>query len=1145
MPFHGYCAMANWFSKYINVAIFKEEGGPPSKRFLDHFTKGFVSYVGTLHKFTRMKYQEFSNDTYITFCQKFGYPIPSSHRMIDPNPEASYKSLAKYDKGPQFPDRKVWARTLEWTHDHFYSAMGGAEVLSKEKVLQAMDLNTSCGYPWSRKYTSKKDMLADEHMSRILDDYWEQLSRPLPPPTIWTCAQKVELRPIEKIEKNSHRTFLASPIEHSVALNRICLDMNEGFYESRHTFSFVGTSKFMGGWDQLYHHLSHFSEGNSLDAEQYDSSLFSDCLWGQCELRKRFLSTLTPNLSDVKAKLDTLYYDIINSYIVTETGELVQKTTGNPSGSACTIVDNTMILFRFISYAWITLAMENSFDASYESLMTHVRCKMNGDDIIFTVSPNVISWFDATNIARVLATIGVGITADNMETRSVSELDFLSNRFYYDPRLRSYLPCPSKEKVLSSLMYGSNIDDVRWHLLRAFALRLDSFGNPDLREHLRAYIDYILAEHRDQLVGHVCVNNTQYIPISDIMKSYKSDRFMEMLYTGYEGACNSKIPETPLKLSDAKLLYEAINFKPYSITFDTYHEQSLVMSGHKKHGKHNHKKVVEKNKLKKEHRHKAPKKKSFTSKLLSSGRKLASHLPFAGPAMAAADFVSTIAGHGSYSVNHNTIAKSSASIPEFSPGKDVRIRHKELICDIRSNADLFGTQYAGLINPTNSSMFPWLSGIASHFEQYKFEGLLFAFNSTSSDALNSTNTALGSVLMTTQYDAADAPFTDKQSMESYEFTTSCAPSCSAVHPVECKASADILKSRYVRNPYAVQNIGLQPDVALPNCVGSTNSVSLSAGSNITDVGLFQISTVGMQAISTIGELWVTYDIILSKPRLNPAGTSTRFAYYSNNPTGGGNLNASTGGNPVANVKLVQNMSTALPGQLGFPQLVPSTGSLAYIKFNGCRPGSTFKVHYRYYSPGGTVSIGGGNLAAVNMDVFPTFGVTAAGGGTSWLVGASTGTYENALTVSCQADNYTEPGYITIGNPTVLTSTAIAEIVIIEVPNPGYLPFSMSSYSEDEKLSNLFNRLMAAREGRDHNVADLPISDPPGCPPFCVPGGPDLTRICQAEPDSAPSTPYAEVIEEQKSHDALGESIHISRDTSRAALARAFDVLRRS
>ncbi len=156
------------------------------------------------------------------------------------------------------------------------------------------------------------------------------------------------------------------------------------------------------------------------------------------------------------------------------------------------------------------------------------------------------------------------------------------------------------------------------------------------------------------------------------------------------------------------------------------------------------------------------------------------------------------------------------------------------------------------INPGDDATFPWLSGVASNFQQYRFKGLLFEFVSTSADALNSTNTALGTVVMATQYNVNRPAFVSKQEMEAYEFSCSTRPSASLIHPIECDPDETPMTHLYVRS----------------------GAVPSGEDARMYDLGKFQIATVGMQAAATIGELWVTYDIELLKPRLSPYGSIT-------------------------------------------------------------------------------------------------------------------------------------------------------------------------------------------------------------------------------------------------------------------------------
>jgi hypothetical protein len=173
------------------------------------------------------------------------------------------------------------------------------------------------------------------------------------------------------------------------------------------------------------------------------------------------------------------------------------------------------------------------------------------------------------------------------------------------------------------------------------------------------------------------------------------------------------------------------------------------------------------------------------------------------------------------------------------------VRHREYLQDINSTT-VFTNQSFDL-NPGLVATFPWLSQLAVGFEQYKFRGLVFEFKSLSSDSIvTSSNGALGAVIMATQYNALNANFPDKKTMENYEFANSDKPSRSFFHPVECKASLTTVTNLYVRS----------------------SAVPSNADQRLYDLGNFQIATVGMQsATGVLGELWCTYEIELYKPKL--------------------------------------------------------------------------------------------------------------------------------------------------------------------------------------------------------------------------------------------------------------------------------------
>jgi hypothetical protein len=231
---------------------------------------------------------------------------------------------------------------------------------------------------------------------------------------------------------------------------------------------------------------------------------------------------------------------------------------------------------------------------------------------------------------------------------------------------------------------------------------------------------------------------------------------------------------------------------------------------------------------------------------------------FGGPAgavlgKAAGSLLAKITGWGSYSVSQNTILAGAP--PTFSGSdKGLRIAHREFITDIEGSTAF--TLDAYNVNPGLSASFPFLSQIAANFEEYHFNGLVFEFKTTSGTAISSSDAALGTVVMATNYDVADNLFVNKQQMESYEFATSCVPFQSCIHPVECAPNTDVLENLYMRT----------------GAVASTDDL------RFYDKGMFQIATVGQQSAYTLGELWVSYDVTLMKPRLIIGNSNLLYAH---------------------------------------------------------------------------------------------------------------------------------------------------------------------------------------------------------------------------------------------------------------------------
>jgi hypothetical protein len=231
----------------------------------------------------------------------------------------------------------------------------------------------------------------------------------------------------------------------------------------------------------------------------------------------------------------------------------------------------------------------------------------------------------------------------------------------------------------------------------------------------------------------------------------------------------------------------------------------------------------------------------------------------------------TILGLGAYSVKSNTLYNStikSGEIPSMhNQGQSVIVRHKEYIGDVISSgtAGQFNSvSYS--INPGLPGTFPWLSGIADQFQEYTFKGLLFEYKSASADAIaSSTNTALGTVIMTTRYNPVLPAPTGKIDALNEYFSSDAKPSEDFCHFIECDLR---------ENPFNVLY---------------TRSTSPPANANIQnyDLGELYVCTQGLQGTNNVcGEIWASYEVELRKPIITDDLVLSSGAQFSSYATAG-------------------------------------------------------------------------------------------------------------------------------------------------------------------------------------------------------------------------------------------------------------------
>jgi hypothetical protein len=170
-------------------------------------------------------------------------------------------------------------------------------------------------------------------------------------------------------------------------------------------------------------------------------------------------------------------------------------------------------------------------------------------------------------------------------------------------------------------------------------------------------------------------------------------------------------------------------------------------------------------------------------------------------------------------------------------GAAYRVSHSELLTTVVGSEDYAFANFK--INPGLLATFPWLATIALKYEQYTVRMMRFRFVTRVGTGTH------GSVILSPDYDAGDAPPTTEQEATS-----------------TANAKEDV--------PWKNFAINLSQSSMHPN-----GNRKFTRGGNVVgdvrnfDVGQLTIATVGMSNANAVGKLWVDYVIDFFVPQNTP------------------------------------------------------------------------------------------------------------------------------------------------------------------------------------------------------------------------------------------------------------------------------------
>ena len=238
-----------------------------------------------------------------------------------------------------------------------------------------------------------------------------------------------------------------------------------------------------------------------------------------------------------------------------------------------------------------------------------------------------------------------------------------------------------------------------------------------------------------------------------------------------------------------------------------------------------------------------------------------------GAGMAKDWVLGKIGGQGAYHDNA-LIQSCGMGVPQFSGSgmteDGLTVCHEEYLGDIyvqaiNGSTAAYQVCYSVALNPALVTSFPWLSQVAANYDEYEFEGMIFTFKTTMAD-VNTSNTSIGTVMMVTNYNAANVgtpvngvntPFLNKQQLLDYDASQSGKISESQHHGVECDPTKNGMSAiLYTRS----------------------GPVPSGQDKKTYDLGIFQLFAQGINLTSPgqIGELYVSYKVNLRKPKIYSA-----------------------------------------------------------------------------------------------------------------------------------------------------------------------------------------------------------------------------------------------------------------------------------
>nr|AWK77846.1 nonstructural polyprotein [Darwin bee virus 6] len=337
--------------------------------------------------------------------------------------------------------------------------------------------------------------IVNPKLQQQVDDMWKDWMEGKTHSIPWSHTLKIEALKLSKINTGNTRTFCVASTALLLNVRRLFGAFTTAMKKSKIvSFSCLGVDANSRDWNDLYVNLRNTgTHGADMDFFKFDRTAVTWQLARQvCEaINSWYNDSLEYQRARIIAFEEMIFaYGLINKY-------LTRKVRGNPSGNPLTTELNNCVNYLMLCMVYLLIAKDKKpLEYRIESWKKNVNMKAYGDDIIFTLHPACVEWFDFDLLTRIYSEYGVPVTpADKSDAgivlRPIHELTFLKRNFRpFDHHEVKWQSALSQSSIRSMIQFyrlkpnnGTMYDAVRTNCMESI-IESYHWGEEFFQEHV-------------------------------------------------------------------------------------------------------------------------------------------------------------------------------------------------------------------------------------------------------------------------------------------------------------------------------------------------------------------------------------------------------------------------------------------------------------------------------------------------------------------------------------------------------------------------------------------------------------------------------------------------------------------------------------